>query len=122
MCPRAARSPIQKAVTSGTQVTPAVVVRRVGLGHRPCGRAHRVPVEPAQCVDAQVSVDQHEPLALVDHDHRHLLPDLGDRRDQAAATITAADPKIVVPELELVQVHLHASTLNTRDPDVEAGP
>jgi hypothetical protein len=39
------------------------------------------------------------------------MPELGDRRDQAASAIAATDPQIVLPKLELVQVHLHAVTL-----------
>jgi hypothetical protein len=68
-------------------------------------------MQPAQRLDPQVAVDQHQPIGVADHDHRHLLPDLGHRSDQPPALLAVVDPQIAVPELELVQVHLHAVTL-----------
>jgi len=68
-------------------------------------------MEPMQRFDPQVAVDQHEPIGVVDHHHRHLLPDLGDRADQSSALLAVVDPQIAMSELELVQVHFHAVTL-----------
>jgi len=65
-------------------------------------------MQPAQRLDPQVAVDQHESLGVTDHHHRHLLPDLGHRADQPPSSFAVVDPQIAVPELELVQVHLHA--------------
>jgi len=64
-----------------------------------------------QRLDPQVAVDQHQPLAFGDRDHRHLLSDLGDRRDQPPAPGAVTDPQIFVPQLEPVQVDFHAATL-----------
>lgn len=83
----------------------------VGLAHRPRRRRRGVAMQPPQRLDPQVAVDQHQPLALGDHHHRHLLADLGHRRDQPAAPRTVADPQIVVPQLQLVQVDVHLGTL-----------
>jgi hypothetical protein len=65
----------------------------------------------SQRFDAQVAVDQHEPLGVADHDHGHLLPDLRDRADQPASLIAVVDPQVAVPELELVQIDDHAATV-----------
>jgi hypothetical protein len=56
----------------------------------------------------EVAVDQHQPIALGDHHHRYLLADLGHRRDQSTAASSVADPQVVVPQPEPVQVDVHA--------------
>jgi hypothetical protein len=56
----------------------AVVKQRLDLGQRPRRRHGRVGMQPTQGFDAQVAIDQHEPLGAANHDRRHLLPDLGD--------------------------------------------
>lgn len=94
-----------------------VVQQRLRLGHRPRRRERGVATDPSQRLDAQVAVDQHQVLVVVHDHHRHLLPDLGHRRDQPAPTIRVADAQLLVPKLELVQVHLHAVTL----PDLPRG-
>lgn len=96
--------------------------QRLDLGERPRRRNHRVTAEPLQRLDAQVAVDQHEPVRVVDHDHRHLLPDLSDRADQPPPLLGIVDPKIAMTELELVEVDVHAPTLNPRPPTTKAGP
>ena len=63
-------------------------------------------MQPAQRLDPQVAVDQRQPIGVADHDHRHLLPDLGHRSDQPPALLAVVDPQIAVPELELVQVQV----------------
>ena len=68
-------------------------------------------MQPSQRLDPQVAVDQHQPIGLADHHHRHRLADLGHRSDQPPPLIVVVDPQIAVPELELMQVHLHAVTL-----------
>ena len=97
-----------------------MVKKRFGLGHRPCGRGHAVTTEASECVDPQIAVDQHEALALGDHDHRHLLAELSHRRDQTSTTITVANPQVIVSKLELVQVDVHAGTLHVHVATVEA--
>ncbi len=89
----------------------AVVNQRFDLGERPRRRGRRVAMKLSQRLDAQVAVDQHEPLGVADHDHGHLLPDLGDRSDQSATLIAVVDPQVAVPELELVQIDVHAGTV-----------
>lgn len=100
----------------------AVVQQRFALGHRPRGRGDLIAPEPTQRFDAEVAVDQHEPIAIDDDDDRHLLPVLGDRCDQAAATIDGANPQVVMSKLELVQVHVHANTVNRIGSAGEACP
>ena len=89
----------------------AVVNERVELGYRPRRRDRGVAMQSCERVDAQVAVDQHEPIVLGDHHHGHLLPDLGERADQPASTSTVDDPQIAMAQVELVQIDLHPATL-----------
>jgi hypothetical protein len=99
----------------------AMVHERLDLGQRPCRRHHRVAMQAVQRVDAQVAVDQHVSLVIADDDHRHLLPELGDRADHPPALLAVMDAQIAMPELELVQVHVHAATLHQHASRAEAG-
>src|SRR4051794_22996374 len=89
----------------------AMVHQRFDLRDRPRRRDRRVAMKSMQCFDPQVAVDQHKPIGVVDHHHRYLLPDLGDRADQLPAPLAVVDPQIAMSELELVQIHVHAVTL-----------
>ncbi len=86
--------------------------QRLELADRPRRCERGVAMEPTQRLDAQVSVDQHEPIGVADHYHRHLLPDLGHRADQPPALLAVVNPQVAVPELELVEIHFHAVNLH----------
>lgn len=90
----------------------AVMQQGLALGHGPRRRRDLIATEPTQRFDPEVAVDQHESIAIGDYDHRDLLPMLGDRRDQSAATIDGANPQVVMSKLEPVQVHVHANTVD----------
>lgn len=93
-----------------------MVQQRLHLGHRPPRCEDRISLQPRERIDAQVAVDQHDPIALGDHDHRHLLTDLRDRADQATAAIGIDDPQIAVAQLEPVQIDLHVASLPALPP------
>jgi hypothetical protein len=97
---------LERDSLGGRQV--AVEHQRVDRCDRPCRRERGVAMQPTQRLDSQIAVDQHEPIGVADHHHRHLLPDLGHRAYQPPASFAVVDPQVAVPELELVQVHFHA--------------
>jgi hypothetical protein len=51
-------------------------------------------------------------LGVVDHHHRNLLSNLGDRADEPPALLAIVNPQIPVPKLELVEVDFCAVNLH----------
>jgi hypothetical protein len=60
----------------------------------------------AACVHRLVAIDQHEPVPLGDHHHRHLLPELGQRAGQSASALCVHDPRVAMTKVEM-QIDLH---------------
>jgi hypothetical protein len=77
--------------------------------------------QPVQRLDPQVAVDQHQPIGVADHHHRHLLPDLGDRADQPPALLAVVDPQIAVPEVRLREALPVLGDRSAETNDAESG-
>jgi hypothetical protein len=81
--------------------------QRVARDHVPHDRRDRVPVQPVQAADAFMAV--HDEIARVTRhdDDRHLLPDVGERRQQPALAGGLPHTEPVVPSIQLVKFQLH---------------
>ena len=85
---------------------------RLRLLQRPRRRHHRVAPQTPQGLHAPVAVDEHEPLPRGDHHHRHLLSHLRQGRGQPPPSHRVVNAQVRVPQLELVQLQVHARTLS----------
>jgi hypothetical protein len=85
--------------------------QRIHLRQRPRRRLYRVAPELLQRLDALVAIDEHVPRFFGHHDHWHLLALFGQRGQQPPASPRVADAQIGVPQLELMELQVHALTL-----------
>lgn len=81
--------------------------QRLARGHLPDDRGHSIAVQATQTADAFVAV--HDGIACVggDDDDRHLLSDLGQRRQQPTLARGLPHTKRVVAQIQLVKFELH---------------
>src|SRR5882724_177564 len=84
---------------------------RFGLAQIPARGADQILPEPAQCSHALVAIHQHEPVGplAVHDDDRHLLADLRQRPHQLAFRLGLVRPELLVAQVQLVQLDVHAA-------------
>jgi len=90
-----------------------------GFVHVPNRGAHRIVPEALQSPDPLVTVDDQEPVWLfrqANDDNGHLLPSVGQGRQQPPLALRTSHPKPFVAQIELMELKIHVISPPCRCP------